>query len=86
MFLLTSGDKKLLFCWGDLVHGAAIQFAMPEVCAKYDMSVAEAMDTRKTVMGLAADKKIPVAGAHLPFPAIERVQRNGKSFKFVPSL
>lgn len=80
------GKEQQILFWGDLVHGADIQFPMPEVCARYDMNVAEAVDTRKIVMGLAADKKIPVAGAHLPFPAIGRVERDGKAFKFIPGL
>lgn len=84
-FMLSDGDKKILF-WGDLVHGAAIQFPMPEVCARYDMNPAEAADTRKSVMGTAADREIPVAGAHLPFPAVGRVLRDGKAFTFAPGL
>lgn len=84
-FMLADGGAQLLF-WGDLVHGAAIQFPMPEVCAKYDMNPTEAADTRKSVMSSAADRKIPVAGAHLPFPAIGRVLRDGKAFVFAPGL
>lgn len=78
-------DQQILF-WGDLLHSATIQFPIPEVCAKYDMNVAEAVDARKTVMKMAADKKIPVAGAHLPFPGIGQVQHEGRAFKFVPGL
>ncbi|CAK7045180.1 MAG: Hydroxyacylglutathione hydrolase [Desulfovibrio sp.] len=84
-FLVHSEKVAILF-WGDIVHGAAIQFPLPEVCAQYDMDVPKAVNARKSAMQLAADKKIPVAGAHLPFPAIGRVARDGEAFTYLPGL
>ena len=83
MFLLDSDDQKMLF-WGDLVHAAALQFALPEVCATYDMDMTEAVKTRREVFEKAATGNIPVAGAHLPFPAVGMVgksEKGGYSFR-----
>ena len=84
MFSLASGDDHLLF-WGDLVHGAALQFANPDICAIYDMDMPQAVKTRQEILKMAADRNIPVAGAHLPFPAIGRVSKKedggGYTFK-----
>ena len=81
LFTLSSEGGKMLF-WGDLVHGAALQFPLPELCATYDMDMEKAVETRRTIFAFAADGKIPVAGAHLPFPAIGRVARSGEGFVF----
>jgi glyoxylase-like metal-dependent hydrolase (beta-lactamase superfamily II) len=87
LFLLSSGKGKLYF-WGDLVHSAAFQFANPEICAVYDMDMPQAVSARRTVMESAARENIPVAGAHLPYPAVGRVVSDAKSrnFAFLPGL
>ncbi len=86
-FSLDSEGERLLF-WGDTVHGAALQFADPDICAKYDMDMPQAVKTRREIFDRAAGEKIPVAGAHLPFPAIGRVTKNesGGEFTFTPGL
>jgi glyoxylase-like metal-dependent hydrolase (beta-lactamase superfamily II) len=71
-FLLTVGDQNLLF-WGDLVHAAALQFPHPEFNASYDMNPEQAQATRVKFMSRAEKEKIPVAGAHLPFPGLGQV-------------
>ncbi|SBV90388.1 putative Beta-lactamase domain protein [uncultured delta proteobacterium] len=87
MFLLLSEDSPLLF-WGDLVHAAALQFANPDICATYDMNMPEAVATRRDVFAKAARERFPVAGAHLPFPAIGRVTKkdSGGEYEFTPGL
>ncbi|MCC8193514.1 MAG: MBL fold metallo-hydrolase [Deltaproteobacteria bacterium] len=87
LFSLVSNDERLLF-WGDLVHGAALQFPNPGICAVYDMDMEEAVNTRREVMATAAAEKIPVAGAHLPFPALGRVAKaeNEGQYLFTPGL
>lgn len=84
-FLLASKGEKMLF-WGDTMHGAAIQFPMPEVCAKYDMDPKMAVESRKAALNMAVREAMPVAGAHLPFPALGRVARDGAGFRFLPGL
>ena len=83
LLMLSSEDAKILF-WGDLVHGAALQFPMPEVCANFDMNKEEAVEIRRKIFASVAAEKIPVAGAHLPFPAIGRVSKSkdGEGYTF----
>jgi glyoxylase-like metal-dependent hydrolase (beta-lactamase superfamily II) len=87
IFLLESGSQRMLFL-GDLVHGAALQFADPRICASFDMDTAQAVATRMIFMDLAAQKKIPVAGAHLPPPGVGRVRagKGDEKFVFLPGL
>lgn len=81
-YLLESGGEKLLF-WGDTVHAAALQFINPEISASYDMNMPEAVSSRTALMSRAAKEKIPVAGAHLPFPGIGRISSDSNSFLYV---
>jgi len=74
-FLLESEEKKILF-WGDLLHAAALQFPRPDINAQFDMDPDEAAATRKRFMEKTAVEKLPVAGAHLPFPGIGEVEKN----------
>ena len=75
---------------GDLIHGAALQFSDPEVCAKYDMDTKDAVNARRTVLKRAASERKLVLGAHLPFPGIGRVEvvpsgtAGKESFQFLP--
>lgn len=83
--LIESGDAKLL-CVGDLVHSAALQFARPDVNARYDMYPTQAHYTRRDIMQKAAWNKLPIAGMHLPFPGVGRVERDGDNFAYKPGL
>ena len=83
-FILTSQGQEMLF-WGDLVHGAALQFANPQISANFDMDIKQAVATRQSFMEMAAERGIPVAGAHLPSPGIIKVGKGGNdSFTYTP--
>lgn len=81
-FLFNVEGKKLLII-GDLVHAAALQFALPGECAIYDMDKAAAAAARARILGKAADDKIAVAGMHIPFPGNGMVERDGDGFRLV---
>jgi glyoxylase-like metal-dependent hydrolase (beta-lactamase superfamily II) len=74
-FLLESEGERILF-WGDLVHAAALQFPRPDINAQFDMDPDKAAATRKLFMEKAAEEKLPVAGAHLPFPGIVEIAKD----------
>ena len=75
VFLLESEGEKLLF-WSDLVHAAALQFPRPDFNASYDMDPEESAEVRVRFMEKAAIEKLPIAGVHLPFPAVGTVEKN----------
>lgn len=75
VFLLESAGARLLFM-ADLVHAAAVQFPRPDLNASYDMDPARAAATRALFLDRAATENLPVAGAHLPFPAVGRVEKS----------
>lgn len=56
---------------GDLIHGAALQFAHPEICAAYDMNKEDAIKSRIYFLQYAKDNELTMAGMHLPAPAFK---------------
>jgi hypothetical protein len=60
---------------GDLIHAAALQFPYPAASPAYDLDPVKAAETRKKYLDLAARENIPLAGMHLPAPAMGRVKR-----------
>lgn len=84
VFQLEDGGRTLLIL-GDLLLAAALQFALPEECARYDMDMPKAVASRKAILDLAAEKQWPVAGTHIPFTGIGLVAKDGKGYRFTPT-
>jgi glyoxylase-like metal-dependent hydrolase (beta-lactamase superfamily II) len=75
VFLLESDGEKMLF-WADLVHAAALQFPRPDISAQFDMDPETSVTKRTSFMEKAVEEKLPIAGAHLPFPGVGTVEKN----------
>lgn len=73
--LLQSKGERLLI-WGDLIHAAAIQMPYPEVALTYDVDPELAVRTRQEILNFAAGNQIPVAGMHIPYPAVGTLETN----------
>jgi glyoxylase-like metal-dependent hydrolase (beta-lactamase superfamily II) len=86
MFMLESAGQRLLF-WGDLTHAMQIQMPRPGVSVTYDADPVEAARARRDVLRFVAENGIPVAGMHVPFPGIGRVEADGDNpggYVFLP--
>jgi len=83
IFQVENGGVKILV-WGDLMHLALVQFPVPEISATFDVDPAAAAVTRRLVMDYAAKNDILVAGMHIVYPGIGKVEEDGTGFKFVP--
>ncbi|MDR2076171.1 MAG: MBL fold metallo-hydrolase [Desulfovibrio sp.] len=84
VFLLESQGQKLLIA-GDLIHAAALQFPDPSASPTYDLDPVKAAKTRRKYLAMAADEGIPLAGMHLPLPAMGRVRHDAETgFAFAP--
>jgi glyoxylase-like metal-dependent hydrolase (beta-lactamase superfamily II) len=82
-YLINSGGDRLLV-WGDIVNNAALQFARPDWTLAYDFSRTRAAFERRRVFNMVAQDRLMIAGAHLPFPGIGHVTRDGERFMFQP--
>jgi glyoxylase-like metal-dependent hydrolase (beta-lactamase superfamily II) len=74
--------ENRLLIWGDIVHVPQVQFADPGVRWSHDDDGEMALQSRLRLMGRAADEGLMVAGAHLDFPAMGRVDRVGAGFGY----
>lgn len=82
-YVVKSQGKELLV-WGDVVHVAAVQFADPSVTIQYDTDAKAAAAERKRVFADVARHGYLVAGAHLPFPGLGHINRQGRAYAWVP--
>ena len=84
VFLIESEGQKLMVV-GDLLHAAALQFPVPEACARFDMDPPEAVKARRRILDMAAEENIPIAGMHFPAPGIGFVKKNAAGgYDFLP--
>ncbi len=70
--------------WGDLMHVAAVQFEQPQVTIVFDSNSKAAAVQRKKAYADAAQGRYLVAGAHLPFPGVGHIRREGAGYAWVP--
>ena len=82
-FLFESKAQEVLV-WGDIVHNAPIQFPHPEVSLAYDTDQGLAAKTRLGLLKRASEGDWLVAGAHLPFPGLGHVRKEGEGFVWIP--
>lgn len=70
--------------WGDIVHVPALQIPRPEWYFRFDADPETAIATRRRILDRAATDEIIVAGAHLPFPGMARITREGGQLRYMP--
>lgn len=76
--------KEVFWAVGDIVHFAKIQFPRPEVTVTFDTDGPKAAESRKLLLQQAAKAGAVIGGAHLPFPALGRVEARGQAFAWLP--
>jgi glyoxylase-like metal-dependent hydrolase (beta-lactamase superfamily II) len=70
--------------WGDIMHVPALQMPRPEWYFRFDADPKTAIATRRRVLDRAAADELIVAGAHLPFPGMARIIRDGDRLRYAP--
>jgi glyoxylase-like metal-dependent hydrolase (beta-lactamase superfamily II) len=83
-YVLESQGEKLVF-WGDLVHVAEVQFPDPAVTIQFDSDPGAAARQRKMAFAEASRDGSLVAGAHLSFPGVGRLAKDGSGYRFLPA-
>jgi len=82
-YLVESQGQKLVL-WGDLMHVAAVQFAQPSVTIQFDTDSKAAAAQRKLAYADAARQGYLVGSAHLSFPGLGHLRRDGAGYAWVP--
>ncbi|CTQ31823.1 MBL fold metallo-hydrolase [Jannaschia rubra] len=83
MYRLSSGDRSLMLT-ADMTNHYVWSLAHPDWEVKFDMDKAAAAETRRRVLGMLAEERMPMIGYHMPFPAIGYVETRGDGFHWVP--
>lgn len=83
IYLVESKGKKLIL-WGDLMHVAAVQFDNPLVTISFDSDSESAMSERRKAYADAAANGYMVGSAHISFPGLGYVRKNGNAYTWVP--
>lgn len=82
-YLVESGGRKLLLI-GDLIHVAAVQMANPGVTIQFDSDQKAAAAARKKEFDAAARDGTMIGGAHLQFPGMGFLAKEGKGYRYIP--
>src|SRR5450830_1034883 len=82
-YVVESRGQKLVLI-GDLIHVAAVQMAHPDVTIGFDSEPKEALASRRQAFDAAARAGYLIGGAHLAFPGIGHLRKEGKGYDFVP--
>ncbi len=79
----SRGEKLVLL--GDTVHAAQVQFPRPDITIGYDVDPRAAAEQRKRIFKDAAEQGYWVGAAHISFPGIGHIRRDGPAFAWVPA-
>lgn len=82
-YLIESSGKKLML-WGDLMHVAAVQFEQPGVTITFDTDSKAAARQRQKAYAEAASQAYLVGAAHLSFPGLGYLRKQGKGYVWMP--
>lgn len=77
-------DGQRLLLWADTANHYVMSVQRPDWHVRYDMDKEEAAQTRKRIFDMAATDRIPVAGYHMPFPALGYIDRHPDRHLWVP--
>lgn len=82
-YTVTSCGQTLLL-WGDIVHVASIQLRHPDATVKYDSDARAAQTARHALFDRAASEQFLVGAAHIAFPGLGHIRKNGATYDWVP--
>lgn len=82
MYRVESKGQTLVL-WGDIIHAKAAQLPDPHVAIHFDANQTQAIKTREKVLAESAKQGYWVAAAHISFPGLGHVQRDGKGYRWV---
>ncbi|RNF85472.1 MBL fold metallo-hydrolase [Lysobacter psychrotolerans] len=81
-YRVESANERIEF-WGDILHVGAIQLPRPDVTITFDVDQPAAKAQRARQFAAAAGGRRLVAAAHLPFPGLGYLRREGDGYAWV---
>ncbi|MGD8105066.1 MBL fold metallo-hydrolase [Pantoea sp. FN0302] len=81
----VESEGQTLVLWGDIIHARAVQMSDPHVAIHFDVNRQQAIKTRERILKQAAEQGYWVAAAHISFPGLGHVKREGSGYRWVES-
>lgn len=78
-------DGKRLLNWADTANHYLLSVQHPEWHVGFDQDKDAAVATRRRIFDMVSADKIPVAGYHMPFPAVGFVEKTASGYRWVPA-
>lgn len=82
-YMLESGGRQMLLI-ADTTNHYVFSLAHPDWEVRFDADKAQAAETRRRILGMAAADRFPIIGYHMPFPAAGFIETRGDGFHYVP--
>lgn len=82
-FRIDSEGQSIEF-WGDIMHVGPVQFPRPDVTITFDVDQDAARAQRAAQFERVAAARTLTAVAHLSFPGLGYLRRNGEGYDWVP--
>lgn len=83
IYIVQSQGQKLILV-GDLIHVASVQMDNPQVTIGFDSDEKQAYASRRKQFDTAAGERDLIGGAHLQFPGLGHLVKEGKGYRWVP--
>lgn len=83
VFTVAGGESDLLLM-GDLANHYVWSVGQPDWHVSFDVDKEMAVETRRRVLSMAAENRMPVMGYHMPFPGLGYVSAEGEGFRWMP--
>ncbi|EFL90027.1 MBL fold metallo-hydrolase [Ahrensia sp. R2A130] len=83
-FQLESGGQNLMLM-ADAANHYVFSLAHPDWEVSFDADKAAAAATRRRLLTMLAEERMPFVGYHMPFPALGYVEKRGEGFHYVPA-
>ncbi len=83
VFMISSGGKSFCFM-GDLTHHQVLLLERPLMEFAYDSDPKQSAQTRVKILGMLAEKQIPVMSYHFPWPGFGNLAKAGEGFRYYP--
>lgn len=82
-YMIDSAGQQLALL-ADMTNHYVWSLAHPDWEVRFDADKDQAATTRRRVLGMLAADRVPMAGYHMPFPAVGFVETRGEGFHWVP--
>ncbi|MGF1551185.1 MAG: MBL fold metallo-hydrolase [Paracoccaceae bacterium] len=84
MIYHVESEGRRIMITADTANHFVLSLQRPDWEVRFDMDKDAAAATRKRVLGMIADERVPFIGYHMPFPAIGYLDAMDGGFRYVP--